>query len=540
MEQVTPDKIDIHDRALLLAWSALCVLVLAAVVAARIHLLQVPLERDEGEYAYAGQLMLQGIPPYKLAYNMKFPGTYAAYAGLMAIFGQTIAGIHVGLLLINFAAVVFVFLIGKELFGTVCGIASAAAYAVLSVSPSVLGFAAHATHFVVLPVLAGSYILLASSTRHSCTRVFAAGLLFGLAVVMKQQAVPLVAFGGFFLLLRDCRNRLTWTRILSRAAAFLLGAIFPILVTCLLLWQAGVFGTFRFWTINYAREYVTRLSISQGLTAFRALFPYVLESNWSFWLLALPGLAFGLWNRNARWKALTFCCPLLFFSALAVCPGFYFRPHYFIQILPAISLLAGAAAALVPFGSRSRSMRWVGWFVFAAAAVVPIWQQQDFFFRLSPTAASRDAYGLNPFPEAIRVAEFLRQRSSPDDKIAVIGSEPEIYFYTRRHSATGYIYTYGLMEPQPYAAQMQREMIREIEAARPKYFVLIGFGYSWMKRIDSDTTIFDWFNRYADANLRGIGLVNVISPDHTDYHLPYAGEPVQLSPNYILVFERKL
>ena len=124
--------------------------------------------------------------------------------------------------------------------------------------------------------------------------------------------------------------------------------------------------------------------------------------------------------------------------------------------------------------------------------------------------------------------------------MAILGSEPEISFYAHRYSATGYIYTYGLMEPQPYAAQMQREMIREIEAARPKYFVLIGFGYSWMKRIDSDTTIFDWFNRYADANLRGIGLVNVTSPDNTDYHLPYAGEPAQLSPNYILIFERKL
>jgi hypothetical protein len=43
----------------------------------RLGLLNFPLERDEGEYAYAGQLMLQGIPPYDLACNMKFPGTYA-------------------------------------------------------------------------------------------------------------------------------------------------------------------------------------------------------------------------------------------------------------------------------------------------------------------------------------------------------------------------------------------------------------------------------------------------------------------------------
>ena len=44
------------------------------VVFIRIRFLAIPLERDEGEYAYAGQLMLQGIPPYRLAYNMKFPG----------------------------------------------------------------------------------------------------------------------------------------------------------------------------------------------------------------------------------------------------------------------------------------------------------------------------------------------------------------------------------------------------------------------------------------------------------------------------------
>ena len=44
----------------------------------RVRLLEMPLERDEGEYAYAGQLILQGIPPYELAYNMKLPGTYYA------------------------------------------------------------------------------------------------------------------------------------------------------------------------------------------------------------------------------------------------------------------------------------------------------------------------------------------------------------------------------------------------------------------------------------------------------------------------------
>src|SRR5271154_7497323 len=77
-------------------WFMVATLVIVAVV--RLRLLNLPLERDEGEYAYSGQLMLQGIPPYQLAYNMKFPGTYAAYAVIMRLFGETPAGIHFGIL----------------------------------------------------------------------------------------------------------------------------------------------------------------------------------------------------------------------------------------------------------------------------------------------------------------------------------------------------------------------------------------------------------------------------------------------------------
>ena len=67
----------------------------------RWRLRDLPLERDEGEYAYAGQLLLQGVPPYQLAYNMKFPGVYFAYALLMALFGQSAAGIHIGIIVVT-------------------------------------------------------------------------------------------------------------------------------------------------------------------------------------------------------------------------------------------------------------------------------------------------------------------------------------------------------------------------------------------------------------------------------------------------------
>ena len=99
------------------------IIAIAAVI--RIHLLGVPLERDEGEYAYGGQLILQGIAPYAQVYNMKMPGIYAAYALVMSVFGETRAAIHFGLLIANAATTFLLFLIGKRLFSAFAGVFTA-------------------------------------------------------------------------------------------------------------------------------------------------------------------------------------------------------------------------------------------------------------------------------------------------------------------------------------------------------------------------------------------------------------------------------
>ena len=88
---------------------AVIVVILIAAALIRLRLAGAPLERDEGEYAYAGQLVLQGVPPYQLAYNMKFPGTYYAYSVLLALFGQSPWGIRVGLLVVNAATTLLLY-----------------------------------------------------------------------------------------------------------------------------------------------------------------------------------------------------------------------------------------------------------------------------------------------------------------------------------------------------------------------------------------------------------------------------------------------
>jgi hypothetical protein len=162
------------------------------------------------------------------------------------------------------------------------------------------------------------------------------------------------------------------------------------------------------------------------------------------------------WNRNRyRFAGATntsyrsFSATFLFFSVLAICPGFYFRLHYFTLVLPAVSLLAGVAISRLSDLSVDRLIvvRSIPILILGLALAWPMLAERKFFFEASPVDASRMIYSESPFPESIRIAEYLREHTTRNDTIAVLGSEPQIYFYSDRHSATGYVYTYGLMEP---------------------------------------------------------------------------------------------
>src|SRR6185436_9668834 len=129
-------------------------------------------------------------------------------------------------------------------------------------------------------------------------------------------------------------------------------------------------------------------------------------------------------------------------------------------------------------------------------------------------------------PEAVEIAKYIKAHSTKDETIVVLGSEPEIYFYADRRSATGYIYMYSLTESQPYAAAMQDQMIREIEATKPAYVVLVGVVTSWNPGSQSSQLLFDWFGRYAEAQLEPVGLIDILAPTQTVYHWKTESQPL--------------
>jgi hypothetical protein len=525
-----------------------CALVLLVVVffgLIRFRLRNMPLERDEGEYAYAGQLILQGIPPYQLAYNLKLPGTYAAYAVILAIFGQTPGGIHLGLLLVNGITIILLYLLAKRLFDRLAGVAAAASYALLSIDPAVIGFAGHATHFVVLAAVGGILLLLKAIDSGSRWTLLGSGFLMGLAFLMKQPGIFFVLFGGLYLIKsQERQDQFDWPGLIKKIGVFALGAAFPFVFTCLILLRAGVFRAFWFWTFSYARQYASSLTLSEGYTMLRAMFPIIAANSFAIWLIGGLGLVALALNPKARRHAV-FVLGFLLFSFLAVCPGFYFREHYFILLLPVVSLLTGLAVSSATHAlgqARSRAMlSWIPVFALMAALSYSMFRQREFLFVMDPTTACRSIYGSNPFPEALDIAAYIRSHTAESSRVAILGSEPEIYFYTHRHSATGYIYTYGLMEPQKYAFTMQQEMIHEVEAAQPEFLVFVGIQTSWLARPGSPQQLafFTWAQRFITEHYELAGMVDIFS-NGTQYR--WGNEARQKrpgSPFFVEVFKKK-
>ncbi len=503
-------------------WLALGVVVLLVSVV-RIRLLDVPLERDEGEYAYAGQLLLQGVAPYKLAYNMKLPGIYAVYAAVLALFGQTPAAIHFGLVLVNAATIIVTFLLGRKLFGAAAGLAGAGAFGLLSLGEHVQGLSANAEQFLILPAVGGLLLLLKAMERRGRLMLFSAALLLGLGFVIKQHGIAFILFGAVYIVYLEVRRKpFNAGGLVVSLLTYAAGAVLPFGLTCLLLWRAGVFEKFWFWTFDYAGSYVSSVPLSAVPAILKARLTPVLGSSALIWVLCCVGVLFVL-VRHRDYAGWFFATGLFLFSAIAVSFGFYFRPHYFVLALPAAAIFAGAGFTAVRdrlVSGRGKKGRVAATAIFAMILICyTIYQQRDYLLYSSANEVSRLVYGANPFPESVEIGRFIKEHSKPGDRVAVLGSEPQIYFYANRRSATGYIYMYDLMAANEYALQMQREMVEQIEANRPEFLVVVNqaISSSWHIRSDSHKFLVRWLDGYIKENYEAAGPVDIYSMKKTEY-----------------------
>ena len=515
----------------------------------RIHLLSFPFERDEGEYAYMGKLILDGHPPYTLAYNMKLPGTYYMYAIMMGIFGKSVVGVHLGLTIIALVSVFLVFLISTNFISKIGALISSASFGILGTSSHLYGQAAHATHFVVFFALLGIYVLLQlyKSEKNRLLKYFISGFFFSLSFICKQPGIFFVFVGVTIIVVTEARVKPVLS-LLKSLMIFSFGYVAPIIILLLYIKIFGDFEKFWFWTVKYLYTYSTHVPVSEVFYNFKngvgsVTSNYTLAGYIVLWVLSLIGIPFIFINKRTYRKKIIILS-FLFFSFLTILPGFYFRCHYFITLLPVaglmIALIFDFLNDLFIQKLKSPNLVFLSLFCFIILAGTGIFAQRNYLFKVNPVTECKQMYRSNPFVESLAVAEFLKQNTDRNDKIAVLGSEPQICFYADRYSATGYIYMYNLCEVHSYALSMQKEMAKEIEISKPKFILFVNVKFSWLVRPNSETFIFKWMDKYVINNYKLDGFIEVL-PDKIS-SLKVREQLNNLNPQskeFISIYERK-
>ena len=245
-------------------------------------------------------------------------------------------------------------------------------------------------------------------------RAILAGAALAGAVLCKQPAAVTALPVAFSL----------WR--LQRGRGVLVGAVASVAAGVALAAPFGI-GRVLQWALLGTGGYLGLSAGDLGLAAVR--------------LIALAGLAVGFWGGAwlltvaagtgtgvdepagaARGRADVDLWLLLGASFMGVVAGFRFFPHYLLQLLPAVALLAGRGASRRPAWVRPAA----AWGV--AAAVVAL--------------ALASAQALNPIaPLQRRVPAYVRSHSRPGDTILVWGNVPEIYWRSGRDPAGGFSHT---------------------------------------------------------------------------------------------------
>jgi hypothetical protein len=311
----------------------------------------------------------------------------------------------------------------------------------------------------------------------------------------------------------------------------------------LLMLASGSFDKFWFWTVKYASKYASGVPWAEGKELLDMTFtPIWNEFKWVY-LLAIAGTVILLLTKFSV-KQKIVGLSFVLFAFLATTPGFYFRQHYFIVLLPAVALLA---AVTLDYAGRVISEKFKLKTLGIALPLIILFlifnittSNAKFYYSTdNPKALCKAIYGINPFTESVEIANYIKANSSENDKIAVLGSEPQIPFYANRRSATGHIYTYGLMEIHEYNLKMQEEMISEIEKNKPLFLVFCNIPFSWLTKPNSPMRIFEWYNKYANENYTVVGLVDIPPQGPSSFYWNADAQRKPQNQSCVWIFKRK-
>jgi 4-amino-4-deoxy-L-arabinose transferase-like glycosyltransferase len=483
----------------------------------RWRLLDIPLERDEGGFAYMGYTWMNGTPLFSDYVDVKPPLIYILYGIFESVFGATPKGIHTGLFIFNLGFTITFYFYIKQKFSFGTAMIGAMVFILLSSLPNVYGFAAHATQLLLWPAIGGLWLTDYSLKNAKIVWLIPAGILLGIAFLIKQQAIGFMLMAGFYLTYVTLIQEKNWKNWLTAGFILTLAAISPYICCIVWFYLSGDLNNFWYWTYTWPSQFAA--SQTGNTEIFNMMYGTVTRNIETFWYLGFVGIILSFFDRwSMENKVFAALLTLFGFAALSV--GFHYYPHYFVLLLPAVSLGVGLAFHFVYAKLNLISpMKMLNYLAITLAFLLMFYAhykpQKDYYTKTKKENIIRKVYGTNPFQESYIVGNKIKNMSAEGDSILVLGSEPQLLFYSQLPSVSQHMHYYQLVDGGAHNDSLQSELITKVENSKPKYLVFIRNGFSWLVK-DPKNKLFQWIDKLVPSyNLKGI--VNIYPDKDSEY-----------------------
>jgi len=470
----------------------------------RFKLLAIPLERDEGSFAYIGHWLFRGKELYIDMLDSKLPGLYTYYGFFTTLFGYDASGVHMGLLVANVVSGICFYVLLKEIFNRyIAGIATSL-FLWMIVSPNIFGFAAHATQLLLPFILGGFLLFWKGIQKNKLYLFFLSGLLIGLAFTIKQQS----AVFGILIAAIWWPARMSWNKKENSRLPILewimlgVGGLLPAISVFIYFQMSGHFDLFYEWTVIQPMNLAA--SMKDPWYKNLAIFlPRVIEGFAGVWIAAGLGLILVFISGHKKFS-LTFSIAFGVIGLLSVIIGAAYYQHYFAVAIPGIALLAACTIYWVSqktgkFGPA------LGTGITAILVIISLSGRTDYYFRPDYAKIHFENYGRNMFPEIETIGKELQKRAPAGSTIGVMGSEPELLVAADRASCTKHLMVYAMLFDPVRSPPMQQEYIKELQDCAPEYIVWNTTTGSWAPNYDK-LAFFEQLMQWVETNYATVGL----------------------------------
>ncbi len=464
---IPSERFDLRIFGLRSPWSDRLLVVLFALLVRLPGLPPSVMDWDESVYILAAREILHGRLPYVGVFDDKPLGGPSLIALALATLGQSVLAVR--LLGLAGVAATSVLLHATAMRAGLARPAALAAALLYAAFTTQLNGLSTNTELLFAPFTVAAFCVAVGHVDErrplrQYIAVAACGLLFGIGIWIKY-VVALPAAALFAGLVGSWLWRRRTNLLAAAASAAIYGSLclLPTLLTAALYWRGGLLDLWWYCNFGYMSTYL-------GLpTPLAETFHLVQANLLAIWpLLLLSGLALPMVRRAPR-AIQAFVAAVavwaLVEAAAVVAPQKFFD-HYFLVLLPPLSLLSGLALAEVARRViRPELHRRAAPVMAVCVTLVPL---AAVAAKLSPGWLN---LGKSDVPR--QVAALIRGDTQPDPTLWVVNSEPVIYFLAGVPSPTRFPFPPHLVGSQSGITRSDPAVeIARVLATHPRYLVV--------------------------------------------------------------------